>query len=451
MPYVDGRRRALLSLLTMPQITAVTDLTFGDGSKGTSVQRLVKQTGSTLVIRAGGGSQCAHTIISPEGQTHTFSQFGSGSFLGAKTFYGPRAYFNPMVMDIEALKLEKKGVVNPKKLFYVHEDALVTTPFHRALNRLRELSRNINIHGSCGVGIGETARIAIEYPALALRVKDLLLPAGYLGLYYEDLIKQIWNEIKELKPLLDLKYPAVLEEVATFKLPLPELINRTKDAIKDITVVTKKETASFLSTHDQIVAEGNQGILIDQDYGFHPYTTWSKTTSENVHLLCAEYCLPHKIVDYGVIRTFLTRHGAGPFPTESKGLEAAFAEVHNTDNPWQRAFRFGHFDLPLMQYAIKVNKGIDGLILSHTDWLGLTKWLCATQYEGMLDIPVLKYPNLIRQEEIGKQVGNAVPIYDLREFAPEDVGLAIQEMLETKLVMTSYGPEFGKYTLHNNV
>lgn len=432
----------------MKTITCVTDLTFGDGGKGTSVQRLVKEKGAKLVIRAGGGSQCAHTVISPDGRTHTFCQFGSGTFVGAKTFYGPRAYFSPTIFDIEALRLEKKGVNNPKSLFYLHGEALITTPYHRALNRLRELARKGNVHGSCGVGIGETARIGLENPAIAIKAQDLLLPIGYLTLYFEDLRKLMWDEVKTLKGQLDTKCPIVREEVQTFNIPVDSVVQKTKEAIEGLTILDKKDTFSFLNEFDECIAEGNQGVLIDQDYGFHPYTTWSKTTSENVYSLRAEYNLSHEIKDYGVIRTFLTRHGPGPFPSEAQGLADAFVEVHNTDNFWQSKFRFGHFDPVLLQYAISINKGIDKLIVSHCDWLDCTSWLCVKEYTNMGEIPKLKYPDLAAQEKITNSLMTATPIYDTKVFPTEAVLDTIKLKLNSEIIMTSNGPEFSQYKLN---
>jgi hypothetical protein len=46
----------------------------------------------------------------------------------------------------------------------------------------------------------------------------------------------------------------------------------------------------------------------------------------------------------------MTRHGAGPFPTERPGL--SFPDPTNAPNEWQGALRFGDPDLPLMAESI---------------------------------------------------------------------------------------------------
>ena len=60
-------------------------LLFGDESKGAFVDYLTNITRAHTVVRYSGGPQAAHRVVTPEGQQHVFSQFGSGTFLGAHT------------------------------------------------------------------------------------------------------------------------------------------------------------------------------------------------------------------------------------------------------------------------------------------------------------------------------------------------------------------------------
>ena len=59
----------------------VVDLGFGDAGKGTIVEALVRKTYAKLVVRFNGGSQAAHNVVFPDGTRHTFSQFGSATFV----------------------------------------------------------------------------------------------------------------------------------------------------------------------------------------------------------------------------------------------------------------------------------------------------------------------------------------------------------------------------------
>jgi adenylosuccinate synthase len=59
-------------------------------------------------------------------------------------------------MQKEADHLKARGIDDAWDRMYVDERAWIVTPYHRALNRIRELARGSNRHGSCGCGIGET-------------------------------------------------------------------------------------------------------------------------------------------------------------------------------------------------------------------------------------------------------------------------------------------------------
>jgi hypothetical protein len=106
------------------------------------------------------------------------------------------------------------------------------------------------------------------------------------------------------------------------------------------------------------VFEGAQGVLLDEWRGFHPYTTWSTTTFDNVAASARR--LPAR-----VLRCFTTRHGAGPMVTEDARF--ALVDPHNPTGPWQGAFRVGHFDAVAHRYALEVAGGVDGLALTHLD------------------------------------------------------------------------------------
>ena len=67
----------------------------------------------------------------------------------------------------------------------------------------------------------------------------------------------------------------------------------------------------------------------------------------------------------GVTRTYQTRHGPGPFPTEDPALPVT--EPHNADGRWQGPFRAGHLDAVALGYAAGVAGGVDAVALTHLD------------------------------------------------------------------------------------
>ena len=72
----------------------------------------------------------------------------------------------------EAEHLSELGVNNPTELLTVDPRCLVTTVWHRTLNRLREMSRGEDRHGSCGLGIGEARAYWLEHGADVARRHD---------------------------------------------------------------------------------------------------------------------------------------------------------------------------------------------------------------------------------------------------------------------------------------
>src|SRR5262245_18103087 len=162
----------------MRQAIITVGLGFGDEGKGATVDALTRQLGADLVVRYCGGSQAGHNVELPDGRRHTFSQFGAGTLAPhrPRTYLGPDVIIDPLALLREALHLEELGVADPFGLLSVHPRCLVTTWWHRTLNRLRELSRWADRHGSCGQGIGEARRYWLAHGNDAVFAADLRDP-----------------------------------------------------------------------------------------------------------------------------------------------------------------------------------------------------------------------------------------------------------------------------------
>lgn len=77
-----------------------------------------------------------------------------------------------------------------------------------------------------------------------------------------------------------------------------------------------------------------------------------------------------------MLRSYHTRHGEGPFPSEAPARRPTLPEAHNGADGWQGAFRVGDFDAVLARYALAVVGGVDGLCLTHLDRLASTWPVC---------------------------------------------------------------------------
>ena len=74
-------------------------------------------------------------MITPDGRHHTFAQFGSGTLHGTPTYLSRFMMVEPLALIAEAEHLAALGVARPLSLLAVDREALLTTPYHRALNR----------------------------------------------------------------------------------------------------------------------------------------------------------------------------------------------------------------------------------------------------------------------------------------------------------------------------
>jgi adenylosuccinate synthase len=245
-------------------------------------------------------------------------------------------------------------------------DALVITPYHQALNRLRELARGDARHGSCGVGIGETVGHGRANPDEAVRVRDLADVA-----------------------LLHRKV-ARIRDYARAEIETNDEIFEREDVLERW--VEEAHLVAPLAADDQawrddvVVFEGAQGVLLDEEHGFHPHTTWGTCTSAPARRLLEPF--DAEVQTIGILRAYAVRHGAGPLPTESGDVTNTPPE-HNTFNEWQGAVRYGWFDAVLARYAIEADGNIDRLAITHLDWLArLERWTYCDAYAVR---PVLRH------------------------------------------------------------
>jgi len=323
----------------------VCGLGYGDEGKGSVVDFIARHTGAKWVVRFNGGSNAAHNVITPDGRHHTFSQFGSATFLpGVKTHLSGYFILNPGAMIAEEQHLRTVGVTDAFDRISVHGDALVTTHYQIEANRERERLRGQSRHGSCGVGLGETVADAID--GHALRFWDLGNP---------DVTRRKISRIRARNIAEFGKYPG-----SDFH---DEPVDYWVEFYRHFsTLVRPGNTAEIFDGPGTLIFEGAQGVLLDQVHGFNPYTTWSTTTFENALKIIGYERTCRKI---GVTRTYMTRHGAGPFGPEYTDRE--LDEPHNTSGPWQGRFRAGPMDPFAIRYAINVCGGVDELALTHTD------------------------------------------------------------------------------------
>ncbi len=352
------------------RLVSVLGLGFGDCGKGLFVDSLTRRLGAHTVVRFNGGGQAGHNVVLPDGSHHTFSQFGAGSFVdGVCTVLAAPVVLHPGALLVEAQTLARAGVADPLERILIDARCKVSTPFHQAAGRLRELQRGARAHGSCGIGFGETVGHALAHPGQVLRFGDLADRARA-----EAKLEAIRCTLLAQFAAHRADTPASRSELAALRdaslarrwlTQIAPLLARVAPASTDL-------LGARLHRPGAVLFEGAQGVLLDEARGFHPHTTWSSTGTAAVEAVARALGQTAPIEHHGVLRSYPTRHGAGPLPTFDPRLNAAgvLPEPHNNSNSgtgWQGAFRRGHPDAILLRYALAVVGPLSGLLVSHLD------------------------------------------------------------------------------------
>jgi adenylosuccinate synthase len=363
----------------------------GDEGKGSVVDHLVRKEGIRQVVRFNGGAQALHHVVT-DGRAHGFSQFGSGTLAGARTVLSRFMLFEPLAFCREALTLSQLGVPDPYGLVTLSGRAPIIPPANILANRVLEIKRGVGRHGSCGMGIGLTQGDVEELGAAALYADDLLHPARLRAKL--DLIRQ--RRLETVRHIDSAETREQRTQIETAD--LDDLTDFYTEFAERIRIVPDEEISEILF-HEDTVFEGAQGVLLDQEWGFFPHVTRSTTTFANAERLLHEAGFSGEIRRVGLLRAYGTRHGAGPFPTETDALTVT--PCHNATNPWQGAFRTGWFDAVTARYALSIVGGVDILGLTNLDRLvGIDSLKAAATYRSGPYFPngVLP-PHLLNQAE----------------------------------------------------
>lgn len=417
----------------MDLIPVVIGLGYGDEGKGTTVDYLCSEKPVDYVVRFSGGPQTAHNVVLADGREHTFAQFGSGTLQGAGTILGSDTLINPFNMAQEAAHLYALTGSNPFANTYISENALLITPLHSAANRQRELNRGGAAHGSCGEGIGEARSYAIyQTPDDPIVVKDIL-------------------NRKVLERKMSAYHTFLCQTLPNFNAPsvFDDILEDYGFLLEDhpVNIVSDDFIAELMrNAEGRLVFEGSQGILLDESFGFHPHTTWSDITATNaVKMAMAAGYERSDLSIHGIMRTYMTRHGHGPMPSEfiAEGWETQYPEKHNAWGQFQGSWRVGVLDLPLLKYALEVQP-CDVLVMSHCDIVpehGIPV-VVGGFWEDLLP-PLAKdltyqeeMTNMLKAMSLTQGIISTVPTVD-------ELTAVVETALRTPVAITSYGPTAG--------
>jgi adenylosuccinate synthase len=323
---------------------------WGDEGKGKIVDLLAQE--SDVVCRYQGGPNAGHTII-VAGETFKIRQVPSGVISGRASLIGAGCVVDPEVLLSELDELSGRGL--DPSVVAVSGNAHLIMPWHVAIDQASERRLGKLQIGTTRRGIGPC--YADKASRIGIRVQDVLDPKILRQKIEVALAeKNIWLErVYEVEPF-------ELEEVAAL---YESYAQRLRPYVADTSLLVDRA----LRSNKRVLFEGAQATLLDLDHGTYPFVTSSSTVAANA--ATGMGIGPNRIDSViGVAKAYVTRVGAGPFPTEIEGDEQArvreLGGEYGTVTGRER--RCGWLDLVALRYAVRLN-GITSLALTKLDVL----------------------------------------------------------------------------------
>ncbi|MDR1857147.1 MAG: adenylosuccinate synthase [Desulfovibrio sp.] len=380
--------------------TVIIGAQWGDEGKGKIVDMLCEK--SQVVVRFQGGSNAGHTIktkdretvlhLIPSGILHE----GTWCLIGNGVVLEPEAFLK------EVDDLAAQGIDTTTYRLAISKKTHLIMPYHKLLDRARELKRGGMRIGTTGRGIGpcyedKAARIG-------LRAGDLDNP---------DLVREKVERALQEKNVL-------LRELYKFDPLDPETVSGELLALAPRIVPYVKPVEDYIEKAmeqgREILFEGAQGVLLDIDHGTYPFVTSSNTVSANA---AAGSGMPPSSLDriVGVVKAYTTRVGSGPFPTEQLDDTGTYLQTqgHEFGATTGRPRRCGWLDAVVLQHSVRLN--------------GITE-IALTKLDVLRNLPVLKICVAYeldgqRIERLPQEEGalqRVVPLYEEMPGFDQDIG-----------------------------
>jgi len=336
-------------------VIAVIGAQWGDEGKGKIVDLLAERF--DIVVRYQGGHNAGHSVqignqsfvlhLLPSGIVHE----GKTCVLGNGMVIDPKAFFE------EADRLASQGIhITPERV-KVSSRAHLILPYHRALDHTSEERLGNEKVGTTLRGIGP----AYEDKAgrRGIRVADALVP--------DVLRSRIERNLEDANRII-VAYGGEPLDADTMVMETSSLVERLAPFITDTSHFLNQAAASGKT----ILLEGAQATLLDVDHGTYPFVTSSSTVVGGA--LVGTGLAPKRLNGVlGIVRTYTTRVGEGPFPTEMLESESELGQLirergREYGASTGRPRRCGWFDAFATRYAAEIN-GFTSVALTKLDVL----------------------------------------------------------------------------------
>lgn len=394
-----------------------------------------------VVVRFQGGNNAGHTLI-VSGHKTVLHVIPSGVLTpGVTCVIGNGVVLDPEACLQEIDEVKARGFLKERKAgddrpLLISETAHVIFPYHRRIDKLRELKKGDDKIGTTGRGIGPTYEDKMG--RMGIRVCELIDPA----LFRRRLEAVLPEKNLYIEKILG-GDPFTFDEIYV---PYRKFGKRLAPYVCDTSIFLR----DAIRRKKNILMEGAQGTSLDVDHGTYPFVTSSNTVAGNA---CVGSGIGPTEIDgvIGISKAYTTRVGAGPFPTELQGemgarLRERGAEFGATTG---RPRRCGWIDFVVLRHAVRVN-GLTGLVITKLDVLsGLKDIKICTAYKyrggtlrefpGSIDIldecrPVYESMKGWKENLTGVKRFNKLPV------AAQQYLKRIEKVAGVPIIMVSVGP-----------
>jgi len=348
--------------------TVVVGSQWGDEGKGRFTDLLAKEM--SMVVRYQGGHNAGHTLV-VDGETFALQLVPSGVLYDhIIPVIGNGVVVDPKVLLAEMDSLTAKGVDCSR--LKVSGNAHLILPYHQELDMLTERRLGANKLGTTKRGIGPA--YADKATRVGLRVQDMLDKK-----IFREKLDQVLREKNAVLAKIYNRLPADADAIAEEY--LEECLPRLRPHIAD----TVGMVHDALDAGQHVLLEGAQATFLDLDHGTYPYVTSSNPTAGGA-CTGAGIGPMHITRVVGIAKSYVTRVGSGPFPTEllDELGDTIVEKGHEYGVNTKRRRRPGWFDAVMLRHAVRLNS-LSELAITKLDilgGLGPLKVCVAYQHEG---------------------------------------------------------------------
>lgn len=336
------------------KVTAVLGGQWGDEGKGKLIDILSEKY--EIIVRGTGGANAGHTVYIPDTQNpgetkkfvfhlmpsgmlypKTIGIIGNGCVVHLPTFFE------------EIKHLIQSGIKVDGRLF-ISDRAHLVFDYHKIIDGIQEESKGKQAVGTTKRGIGPAYMEKVG--RTGLRICDLL--------DFERFEQKLRSNCEAQKKIYKFEHD-IDKEIDYYRGIVTQL--------KPLIINSVDYLSKAIKEGKSILIEGANGTLLDIDHGTYPYCT-SSNASIGGALAGAGIGASKLNSTIGIMKAYMTRVGAGPFPTEqdNKDGEKMRTKGHEFGSTTGRPRRCGWFDAVASKYSIQIN-GMTSINLTKLDVL----------------------------------------------------------------------------------